>query len=77
VYGRAFLEAATHVAGPQLANMLQADLLTLQNVGLDRLGERMQTLQARYAAYDHPAAREVIDWLNGGYAITGEMLQTQ
>jgi hyaluronoglucosaminidase len=65
------------VVGPELAAMLQADMLSLQNTGLDRLGERTATLRARYAACNHPAAREVIVWLDGGYAITGEMLQTQ
>jgi hyaluronoglucosaminidase len=76
-YGRAFLQAATKVVGAELAMMLQADILILQNVGLDRLGERAEKLRARYAACDHPAAREVVDWLDGGYAITGEMVLTQ
>ena len=77
-YGAAFIEAAAAAVGEQLAEMLQADLLTLNDSGLDRLSdERKAKLTARYAAIDHPAAREVVDWLNGGYAITGEMLQTQ
>jgi hyaluronoglucosaminidase len=76
-YGRAFMQAANRVVGTELAAMLQADILTLQNTGLDRLGERTAKLRARYAAYDHPAACEIVDWLDGGYAITGEMLQTQ
>jgi hyaluronoglucosaminidase len=76
-YGRAFMQAATRVAGADLAAMLQADMLALQNTGLDRLGERTAKLRARYAAHTHPAACEVVDWLDGGYAITGEMLQTQ
>lgn len=77
-YGAAFIEAATAVVGDQLAEMLQADLLTLNDSGLDRLSdERKARLAARYAAIDHTAAREITDWLSGGYAITGEMLQTQ
>ncbi len=77
-YGAAMVHAAQHVAGAELAAMLQADLLTLQNVGLDRMSaERKAALAARYGAVDHAAAREVVDWLDGGYAITGEMLQTQ
>jgi hyaluronoglucosaminidase len=75
-YGAAFMEAANQVCGPDLAAALQANLLTLQQTGLDRI-EHTDSLKAKYAAFDHPAAREVIDWLNGGYAITGEMLQTQ
>lgn len=77
-YGAAFWDAAVAVVGPELATMLQADLLTVNDVGLDRLSpERKANLRARYAAVDHAAAREVVEWLDGGYAITGEMLQTQ
>jgi hyaluronoglucosaminidase len=76
-YGAAFMDAAISVCGQELALMLRADLLTLQDSGLDRLGERRKRLNEKYAAIDHPAAREVIDWLDGGYAITGEMLATQ
>ena len=76
-YGAAFRAAAEAIVGPELAKMLQADLLTFQNGGLDQLQERRARLTERYGAIDHPAAREVCDWLCGGYAITGEMLQTQ
>jgi hypothetical protein len=76
-YGEAFMAAATATLGRELANMVQTDLLSLQDSGLDRLGERNAKLRARYTEIDHPAAREIVDWLDGGYAITGEMLQTQ
>ncbi len=76
-YGAAFLEAATDICGAELAARLQADLLSLQDAGLDRLEDRCETLKARYAAFDHPAAAEIVDWLDNGYAITGEMLETQ
>jgi hyaluronoglucosaminidase len=76
-YGEAFMAAANTILGQELANIILADLLTLQDSGLDRLGERTPKLRAKYAAIDHPAAREIVDWLDGGYAITGEMLQTQ
>ncbi len=77
-YGAAFLDAAVAVVGPALAAMLQADMLTFSDSGLDRMSpERKGALRARYTAIDHPAAREVVDWLDGGYAITGEMLETQ
>jgi hyaluronoglucosaminidase len=76
-YGAAFRSAAETVVGSELAAMLQADLLTFQNGGLDQLQQRLSRLTERYGAVDHPAAREVCDWLQGGYAITGEMLQTQ
>jgi hyaluronoglucosaminidase len=77
-YGEAFMEAATQVCGPELAAMLQANLLTLQQTGLDRMEpETREKLRTKYAAVDHAAAREIVDWLDGGYVITGEMLQTQ
>jgi hyaluronoglucosaminidase len=52
-------------------------LLTLQHSGLDHICELVKEQRNRNAMIDHPAAREVIDCLSGGYAITGEMLQTQ
>jgi hypothetical protein len=76
-YLAAFRRAASEVLGEALAARVEADLLSLEDAGLDRLGERQATLAARYAAFDHPAAREIVDWLEGGYAITGEALQTQ
>jgi hyaluronoglucosaminidase len=76
-YGAALIEAATQICGSELAARLQADMLSLHDAGLDRLGDRRDSLKARYAVYDHPAAREVVDWLSEGYAITGEMLETQ
>jgi hyaluronoglucosaminidase len=75
-YGAAFMEAAVEVCGPELAAALQSNLLTLQQTGLDRM-ESTEKLKEKYAAFNHPAAREVVDWLSGGYAITGEMLETQ
>ncbi len=33
--------------------------------------------RARYSACASPVAKEIVDWLDGGYAITGEILQTQ
>jgi len=77
-YGEAFQAAARQVCGEALAARLTADLLTLQDGGLDEISdERRARLQDRYAAFDHPAAREVVAWLEGAYAITGEELQTQ
>lgn len=76
-YGAAFLEAARVVAGEDLAKMLLADLLSLADVGLDRLGSGRERLRGRYGPIDHPAAREVVAWLDGRYATSGETVQTQ
>ena len=75
-YGAAFLHAAQKVLGPQLALRVQADLLSLNDVGLDRLGERKEKLRARYAAFDHPGAQEIVAWLDGAYRIGADEMPT-
>ena len=72
-YGRAFVAAATTVCGAELAGSLHEDLILLQDTGLDCLDKYADVLRARYAPVDHPAAREVIAWLDGKYRFTGEM----
>jgi hypothetical protein len=75
-YGAAFLRAATSVLGPDLATRVQADLLSLNDAGRDRLAERAATLRARYAAFDHPGAREIVDWLDGVWQFRPEDMPT-
>ncbi len=77
LYAAAFAEAATAVCGIDLAFMLQEDLNLLEDRGLSEIADTLAELRQKYASVNHPAAREIVDWLNGGYAITGEMLQTQ
>jgi hyaluronoglucosaminidase len=76
-YGEAFRQAAEAVLGPELAPLVREDLLTLQDVGLDRLGDREAPLRERYGGLAHPAAREIIAWLDGAYRITDEIVHTQ
>lgn len=76
-YGEAFRAAAHEVLGERLGEMLREDLLILQDVGLDRLGEKADALRERYGAEEHPGAREIITWLDGGYRITDEIVRTQ
>jgi hypothetical protein len=77
-YGAAFREAAGEIVGEALGDLLQRHLLLLDDAGLGGItDEQKANLRARYAAFDHPAAREVVRWLDGGYAMTGEELQTQ
>jgi hypothetical protein len=76
-YGESFRRAAVEVLGEDLGRRVREDLLTLQDIGLDRLGEKADLLRQRYAAVDHPGAREIITWLDGGYRITDEIVQTQ
>ena len=76
-YGDAFRRAAMEVMGAALGTLVREDLLTLQDVGLDRLGEKEKLLRERYGKIDHPAAREIVAWLDGAYRITDEIVQTQ
>jgi hypothetical protein len=76
-YGAAFDRAARSVLGQALAEQVRRDLLALQDRGLDRLAERRPALRARYAAFDHPAAREIVAWLDGNWNLTDELVQTQ
>lgn len=69
-YGRAFRSAAERVLGPELAACVEADLLLLEDVGLDGLGDRRESLRLRYAAFDHPAAAEITAWLDGAYVVS-------
>jgi hyaluronoglucosaminidase len=76
-YGAAFARAANAVLGEELAARVQRDLSTLQDRGLDRLGQRRETLRKQYAAYDHPAAREIVAWLDGYWTVADDLVQTQ
>ncbi|MBX6365932.1 MAG: beta-N-acetylglucosaminidase domain-containing protein [Gemmatimonadetes bacterium] len=76
-YGEAFRRAAMAVLGPELGERVCEDLLTLQDIGLDRLGEKATMLRERYGGVDHPGAREIVAWLDGEYRITDEVVQTQ
>ncbi|MDQ3673863.1 MAG: protein O-GlcNAcase [Gemmatimonadota bacterium] len=76
-YGDAFRKAAVAVLGEQLGRLVREDLLTLQDIGLDRLDAREKLLRERYGKVDHAGAREIIAWLDGGYRITDEIVQTQ
>jgi len=76
-YAESFRRAAIEVLGETLGTLVREDLLTLQDIGLDRLGEKEKGLRDRYGGIDHPAAREIISWLDGDYRITDEIVQTQ
>lgn len=76
-YGESFRRACIDVLGEELGILVREDLLTLQDIGLDRLGEKEQLLRERYEGVDHDAAREIVGWLNGNYRITDEIVQTQ
>lgn len=76
-YGESFRRAARAVLGPELGEMVREDLLILQDIGLDRLGDKADRLRSRYGSLEHPGAREIMAWLDGAYRITDEIVQTQ
>jgi hyaluronoglucosaminidase len=76
-YGAEGFAASQHIAGEPLATMLRGDLLSFQDLGLKNIEPRLDALIERYNVIDHPAAREIVAWLSGEYAITGEQVQTQ
>ena len=76
-YGAAFDAAATKVLGAEFAGLLKGDMAGLQDVGLDLSAERLARMRASYDAIDHPAAREIVSWLDGDDFVSAEDVQTQ
>ncbi|MXP26578.1 hyaluronidase [Altererythrobacter indicus] len=76
-YGAAFRRAAHALLGEEFAELLAQDILAFQDVGFERLGERADRLRARYKNIDHPAAREILQWLDGQSLMTDNEVQTQ
>jgi hyaluronoglucosaminidase len=74
-YGAAFRRAAEEVLGQDLAAQVARRLTALQDLGLEHLGEGVERLRARFAAIDHPAAREIVSWLDGAWRITREEME--
>ena len=73
-YLGAFNRASEAVLGQDLANKVQRHLVYLNDFGLENLGETAAALRARYAAYDHPGSREIVDWLDGRWRMSREMM---
>lgn len=77
-YMNAFRDAARTLWGAEAAAALEADLLSVQDGGLDHVSAaRKAKLLAKWSAVELPFAREIVDWLNGAYAIGADELQTQ
>ena len=74
----AFSTAARNIAGSELAALLSRDLRLFQDKGLNGINTTTKGALLRdYGAFDHPAAREVVDWLQGEYAVTREKVVEQ
>jgi len=73
----AFRKAARAVLGDALAELVEQDLPAFQDRGLDRLGAERAALRERYAGVDHPAAREIVAWLDGVYSVGPHTVPTE
>ncbi len=73
-YSAAMRRSASRVMGEEPGRMLHEDVLVLQDIGLDRLGDKADVLRERWGGVDHPAAREIIAWLDGDYRITDALV---
>lgn len=76
-YFAAFERAAVNVLGLTLFAQVRRDLMLLQDRGLDRLGHRRGQLREVYDAFDHPAAAEIVAWLDGQWTVGEDVVQTQ
>lgn len=73
----AFAATAETVLGTELATLMIADAPALQDLGLDAPEVQRHSWQARYGAIAHPAAQEIVCWLDGAYGVSAELVQTQ
>jgi hypothetical protein len=76
-YRSATQVAATKLFGDDIAQLLERDMMALCDAGLDQLGQRADKLRDTYSKIDHPAAREIIAWLDGAYRISQDVVMTQ
>jgi hypothetical protein len=76
-YGEAFARAAATVLGPDLSRAVTRRLMFLEDVGREGLTpQRLQGLRAEFSAFHHPAAREIVAWLDGFWTYTPEAAPT-
>lgn len=76
-YAQSFERAARDSVGESLATALREDLLAFQDAGRHRIADRIAEYRSKYEAFEHPAAREIVMWLDGAYAVSAEQVQTQ
>mgnify|MGYP000082528709 CR=1 FL=1 len=70
-YMESTLTAMVEVLGESLAAQMFADLPVLQDNGLGMGSVQKQHLRSLYAGWDHPAAKEVVEWLDGRFSGEG------
>jgi hypothetical protein len=75
----AFLRACQSVLGKGLSDLIVRDLGLFQDRGLHEMSvEQIRDLKLDYQKYaEHPAAREVLGWLDGDYRVTRDQILAQ
>jgi hypothetical protein len=76
-YGVALKKSVRTVLGSELGEQVRRDLVVLQDRGLDRMDRRRTALRETYRAFDHPAAAEILAWLDGHWTVFDGSAQTQ
>ena len=71
-YMESTLSAMVTVLGPPLAAQVFADLPLLEDTGLNADSAGKHRLRDIYQCWDHPAAREIVDWLDGRFSGNGQ-----
>jgi hypothetical protein len=76
---RAFEAACHRMTGEGLAQLIERDLAWFQDQGLQGIDDvNKQELKREYRKYaEHPAAREVLGWLDGNYCVTRDQILAQ
>jgi len=73
-YARAWDRAAEDVLGAELADVLRRHFRLFHDQGLGRIDAQAPRIRERWSAFDHPAAQEVLAWLDGYWTVTREMM---
>jgi hypothetical protein len=74
-YVRAWDRAAEAVLGSELADLLRRHFRLFHDQGLGRIDEQTPRIRERWSAFDHPAAKEILAWLDGYWRVTREMME--
>ncbi len=77
--GAAFMRACKSILGNELAELIERDLSFFQDRGLHEMSsEQLQAFKSEYRKYaEHPAAGEVLGWLEGDFRVTREQILAQ
>ncbi|HEY1750437.1 MAG TPA: beta-N-acetylglucosaminidase domain-containing protein [Caulobacteraceae bacterium] len=74
-YAKAWDRAAETVLGDEMAAVMRRHFRLFHDQGLGRIDEQTPRIRERWSVFDHPAAREVLAWLDGYWRVTREMME--